>query len=233
MNPLPAKPTADQSHYIPKCARENHHSTVGGITQQKKKASQIRGLHALTLECHPSPRGVNPDRSHPHTQHREHPIPRSRSSHLGVGVLFLASTVQGTPPSSRLSLPAMAGATISEDPYSTNAQVRMSSPMCLTRRITEVMSPYWENCSTVVVPPTPANEKKTDGQQHIRDANARERKKTQEKRQFSSQRAVGQTQHGQRARQQQEQGVCYYCSPKKDTKHSGAVGKQQGQGRSR
>ena len=30
------------------------------------------------------------------------------------------------------------------------------------------------------MPPTPANETKTDGQQHIRDANARERKKAQE-----------------------------------------------------
>lgn len=70
-----------------------------------------------------------------------------RDTYLGVGVLFLASTVQGTPPSSRLSLPAMAGSTISGAPYSTNAQVRMSSPMCLTRRMTEVISPYWENCS--------------------------------------------------------------------------------------
>lgn len=66
--------------------------------------------------------------------------------HLGVGVLFLASTVQGTPPSIRLSLPAMAGSTISVEPYSTNAQVRMSSPICFTRRITDTMSPYWENC---------------------------------------------------------------------------------------
>lgn len=85
------------------------------------------------------------------SQFFSHQQPRKKKdhqNHLGVGVLFLASTVQGTPPSSRLSLPAMAGSTISGEPYSTKAQVRMSSPMCLTRRITEVMSPYWENCAS-------------------------------------------------------------------------------------